>query len=270
MSTPFRFVILAGGQGTRLTLFPRLHKALVPLQNRPAISHILQNVPEDVEVIVSLGNLAEQIRSYLAYVYPDRKITCVPDDTTKGQPGPAMGLRSCQSLLSGPFVFTSVDTILGPGILHAAPTETWLGVDKLKAVTYACASAKLGLTRIEVPPIFIGIAGVANPEDFFQRLGSAAEVTEGFHDYQLKQLPWTDVGADATYLAACGQSTVPLKKDQVTFIDNGRVVKFFADPERAARVAKRGDQFVKGTTQINELMVGYLYVEGLPYSELGD
>ena len=64
-----KFCILTAGRGTRNTNVFGLHKALLPLENKPVISHIIDKVGDGVEIVIALGYNAEQVRSYVAVSY---------------------------------------------------------------------------------------------------------------------------------------------------------------------------------------------------------
>ena len=71
-----KFCILAAGCGTRNDNVSGLHKALLPLENKPVISHIIDRLG-DVEIVIAVGYKSEQIKSYMDLVHSDRTITYV-------------------------------------------------------------------------------------------------------------------------------------------------------------------------------------------------
>ena len=50
-----KFCILAAGIGSRNDNISGLHKALLPLENRPVISHILDKLDESNEIVIAVG-----------------------------------------------------------------------------------------------------------------------------------------------------------------------------------------------------------------------
>ena len=76
----FKFCILAAGKGTRNNNVQGLHKALLPLENKPVISHIIDRLDKKVEIVIAVGYKSEQIKSYLNEVHSDRNITYVDVD----------------------------------------------------------------------------------------------------------------------------------------------------------------------------------------------
>ena len=69
LSYNFKFCILAAGKGTRNNDVDGLHKALLPLENKPIISHIIDKLDTKIEIVIALGYKSEQIKSYLDEVY---------------------------------------------------------------------------------------------------------------------------------------------------------------------------------------------------------
>ena len=65
LSYNFKFCILAAGRGTRNNDVKGLHKALLPLENKPIISHIVDKLDKKVEVVIAVGYKSEQIKAYM-------------------------------------------------------------------------------------------------------------------------------------------------------------------------------------------------------------
>ena len=111
-----KFCILAAGIGSRNNNISGLHKALLPLENKPVISHIIEKV-SDSKIVIAVGYKSEQIKSYVNLVHSDKDITYVNVDNYDGVgSGPGYSLLCCKDELQEPFVFTSVDTLIGDDI----------------------------------------------------------------------------------------------------------------------------------------------------------
>ena len=105
-----KFCILAAGRGTRNNNIVGLHKALLPLENKPVISHIIDRL-SGVEIVIAVGYKSEQIKTYMNLVHPHKNIIYVDVDNFEGVgSGPGYSLLCCKDELQEPFVFTSVDT----------------------------------------------------------------------------------------------------------------------------------------------------------------
>ena len=55
LNNNFKLCILAAGRGTRNSDINGLHKALLPLENKPVISHIIDNFDKEVVIKVKLS-----------------------------------------------------------------------------------------------------------------------------------------------------------------------------------------------------------------------
>ena len=91
-----KFCILAAGRGTRNNNIVGLHKALLPLENKPVISHIIDRL-SDVEIVIAVGYKSEQIKTYMNLVHSDKNITYVDVDNFDGVgSGPGYSLLCCK------------------------------------------------------------------------------------------------------------------------------------------------------------------------------
>ena len=128
----FKFCILAAGEGTRNNDVDGLHKALLPLENRATISHIIDKLDKSIEIVVAVGYKSEQIKTYMDEVHSNRKITYITiDNYNEPGSGPGYSLLSCKDELQCPFIFTSVDTIVKEDTQFNFLGENWLGVSDI-------------------------------------------------------------------------------------------------------------------------------------------
>ena len=57
----YKVCILAGGIGSRMGEFSKtFNKAMIPVQGKPSICHIIEKFPEDVEIVVIVGYKKKQ------------------------------------------------------------------------------------------------------------------------------------------------------------------------------------------------------------------
>lgn len=283
----FKLCLMAAGRGTRNDRFVNLHKALLPLANRPVISHILDCIDPTIEVVITLGHLHDQLRSYIEYVYPDRHFTFIFVDNYDGPgSGPGYSLLQCRTQLNCPFVFTSIDTLFNAKLEQ--PTNDWIGVSKLVRNELA------GYCLVDIGPneyvrklyydpdeclgndVFIGIAGIHNHDDFWfglenkNTINNEHQVINGFTKLRLttKQFIWYDTGTSDKYASTIEYFPPPIttaKKDEVLYIDHGKVVKFFSDSNKIDNRNKRSaalSSCVPSITILSEHMDGYEYVLG--------
>ena len=270
-TSKFKLFIMAAGIGSRNTHYPGLHKGLLPIENIPAISRILQNVAVDVEVVVAVGHLKDQLISYLKFAHSDRKFTFVDQIPYRGEGvGPAHAVLAAKAELDCPFIITTCDTIIPTKVQHTCPTEDWIGVDKISPVTYACILPDTQvLTRVPNYPIYIGVAGIADWKKYISKLEETGskENTDGFSSFKLVPFNWIDSGSDSTYELLNHSVVVPEKPDQAVFLVNNKVVKFWVNPEVAEGVYKVATRLGHDVTKISDNMVGYELVEGTLFTD---
>ncbi len=287
--------ILAAGLGTRVTKYGgALHKALLPLGNRAAISRIIDEFPETARIVVAVGHRAEQIRDYLALAHPDRDIRFVAVDRFAGPgAGPGYSLWCCREQLAEPFVFTACDTLV-PDPLPPLPSGNWIGVHPVDDPARWCtvgrgADGRVDALHYKTPAGshegFVGIAGVADPARFFAALDSArrnggeVQVDAGLEalipsGLDAVPLPWIDVGADDHYDRAVAlhdrNYTFAGKTNDATYRHGDAVIKFFADAGEARRKFARGAAnrgcFADVRRRLGNFL-SYGFVAGVPLSE---
>jgi dTDP-glucose pyrophosphorylase len=257
--------ILAAGTGSRLRFADgALHKALVPVGGRAVISRVMDQFSPDTRFVVALGHQGDQVADYLSIAHPDRSI-----ETVRVQPyvgpgsGPGRSLACCAELLDGPFVLTAVDTLvervpeLGSrswiGVAPVADPERWCTVETAADGTVTALHERLPEPR----PAFVGIAWITRPDLFIAGLsrndgsGPEHQVTPGFEalvrsgtPLEVREVAWQDTGSPDTYARTyalhAGGALPEHDADDVTYVEPPRVIKWFRDPEAAARRIARG------------------------------
>ena len=281
--------LLAAGRGTRNSSVKGLHKALLPLENKPAISHIIDKIPISTEIIIAVGYKSNQIKTYLDEVYPDRNIIFVEvDNYDKQGSGPGYSLLCCESYLNEPFVFTSIDTIIEENYPYIECNYDWIGSAKVEVEQSSkyCLIQKSNrgntLYYGEGTLAYIGIAGVYSYEKFWTNLknkkliNNEYQVTNGFHDlsFQTIECTWYDIGNNDSYnetKKVFSNDVVANKNNEALFIDQKKVVKFFDDTNRIKQRLNRTKYLPKTNVKlINENMYSYDYINGKLLSDLYD
>jgi len=277
---------MAAGRGTRNSRFVNLHKALLPLANRPVISYILDCVDPSIEVVIALGHLQDQLRSYLEYVYPYGNFTFVEVDNYDGSgSGPGHSLLQCREYLNTPFIFTSIDTLFNAKL--ECPEANWLGVaarprSELQGYCLVDVGPNKRVRKLYYDPnesmgneVFIGTAGVHDHETFWANLANKRminnehQVINGFTDLDLvvETFDWQDTGTDDKYKTTLKNYPTPIttpKLDETLYIDHGKVVKFFSNSQIAENRCKRAAvlKAAPKITRLSEHTYGYEYVLG--------
>ena len=82
----YKVFIPSAGLGTRLGEFSKsLNKALVSLDNKPVISHVIEKFPKHVEIIVAVGHKGDMVKNYLQMAHSDRQIKCIDIENYSGE-----------------------------------------------------------------------------------------------------------------------------------------------------------------------------------------
>ena len=292
----FKFCILAAGKGTRNTSIEGLHKSLLPVSNRAAISKILEAVPKKVPIVIAVGYKAQQVMTYCNLVHSDRNIEFIHVENYEGHgSGPGLSLLQCKDSLDCPFIFTSADTLFDtdtPDFI--AVNNNWVGTSRIPAND----SYKYCLVNIEAKDAdrfyfqcntsahaFTGIAGVKDHEDFWKGL-SEKDLIKGEHQVinglgrlkSIKQKPmiWYDTGNIESYTQTKERfpnNVVIEKNNEVIFIDNGWVIKYFSSQKKLDDRVRRCDQlfnYAPSITKVNENMMAYRFIPGKRLSDVYD
>tara|TARA_R110001592_G_scaffold5488_5_gene30229 strand:+ start:278 stop:1840 length:1563 start_codon:yes stop_codon:yes gene_type:complete len=288
----FKFCILAAGRGTRNKTIDGLHKALLPIENKAIISHIIESVPRSVEIVIPLGYKSEQIKSYVNHVFPDRKIQFVDVDNYDGEgSGPGYSLLQCEKYLQCPFIFTSVDTLIEEKDLIDLPECNWVGVSNVDADTSSSYCLVEGNDVVESfyygsgVQAFIGMSGILDYDIFWDSLKNNTnlknehQVLDGFSgldEIRMLDFTWYDLGNDEAYLKTrkeLSDEVVATKNDECIFIERGKVIKYYRDSDKAKKRIDRSNNLVgcvPETYRVNENMLSYDYVEGEMFSNIKD
>ncbi len=215
----YKVCILAAGIGSRMGLFTKtFNKALIPVQGKPAICHIIEKFGKNLETVVAVGHKKETVIDYLSAAYPDRGLNFVEVDKYTGLgTGPGYSLLQCSEHLQSPFIFLSVDTLVREEI--PKPSENWMGLAKVSNTERFCSAKILDSKVIRIDDKvktdnefgFIGLAGIKDYEFFWDELesnqniiGGEIQVSNGLSSLierglNAKTFTWFDVGTPDSY-----------------------------------------------------------------------
>jgi len=286
-----KFCILAAGRGARNNNIVGLHKALLPLENKPVISHIIDRL-DDVEIVIAVGYKSEQIKTYMKLVHSDKNITYVDVDNFDGVgSGPGYSLLCCKDELQEPFVFTSVDTLIGDNINLMSIDENWLGiapVDTDDSLNYCLVEGSKYLDNLYYgvgDRAYIGMAGIYEYKLFWDSLEKHKIIKDeyqvihgfdGLEHMKLINFIWYDTGNNESYAntqRVFSNDVVANKSDEVIFVDNGKVVKYFDDSEKSKQRIER-TKYLNGicpeVSVVNKNMYSYDYIQGELLSNIID
>ena len=128
----YSVLIPSAGLGTRLGVsYKNLNKALVTIDNKPVISHIIEKFPLETKTVIALGHKANLLKDYLKIAHKDRNISFVHIDKYCGV-GSGLGytILQCKKLLQCPFIFSPNDTYVVEDI--PPPNFNWLGFAEIE------------------------------------------------------------------------------------------------------------------------------------------
>ena len=207
--------ILAAGVGSRLENYTEhINKALLPLDNKAIISHLIEKTPIDYDIVVVLGYKGNLVRDYCQAAHPNRNFIFVEVDKYEGEgTGPGYSIKQAKEYLQRPFIWVTADTIITDKL---PPAEyNWLGLYPTGIPElYSTAEVKDGLvinfknkSKSGFTNAFIGLAGVYDYTNFWNNIEDS-EIVSAYYDItkysEVKehQFDWYDVGTVDNYIKA--------------------------------------------------------------------
>jgi choline kinase len=264
------FCILAAGRGSRLgELTASINKALLPVDNKAAISHIIEKVPQDCEIVIAVGYDKEKLTEYCLAAHFDRSFVFVDVDKLDGPgSGPGYSLMCCEKHLQRPFYLCNVDTLIKDE-QYPSLTSNWVGIDFAKdAMPFATVEYDVlthNVIRLldkgqkDLGMAYIGLMGIKDWEVFWERLTLAGTLepefqyidalkslytTEGQAVYpggiSAKRFSWMDTGSVEGYQKAVNwfdmfhTETLGMEKNinELTYKVGDRLIKLCWDSEK--------------------------------------
>lgn len=295
-----KFVILAAGKGSRVgRAGENLHKALLPLDGMAILSHQLKLIPSYADIIVAVGYRAEQIKDYVRLAHPSRakNITfiTVPDwDKESGGPGASL-LAVRDAVGDNDMVYVSCDTLWAHDPNMWLNPNSWAGVAPIPPGTPLSQWCRFTIFNDYITGMFdktmdnphsyafVGLAHI-HAEDL-RKFWCAIEKTHHtsgetrdvvgllplINDRILHahHVEWTDTGTESSYRNAVARVSGYdwTKLDQATYVipDEGRVIKYMANPDHIERRYERGSH-LKAVTPVcitrGSNMLAYTYHPG--------
>ena len=245
-------IIPTVGTGSRMNPFTTdLNKALLPYKNKPILSHIIEQFPKDSKFIIPVGYLSEQIIDFCNLAYADRDIVFVPiSDWISEKSGTGTTLRKC-SFVNKPFWYVPCDTYFDEPVsatedcyfikrVHPALSGHYAMVDldqnhRIKEMRFK--------ERLDSHwwVAFTGLVFIKDFESFFWRLDHSLSSEFVFtipkNSKTAELNSWVDFGNPVSYKEALtnSQKFDFTKKNEMTYICNNRVVKWWLDDSIAEK-----------------------------------
>lgn len=281
-STP-AVLILTAGMGNRLgNLTKEINKALLPINNRAIISHIIDKFPKEYDFVVAIGYKGDSIKEYCEITHPHHKFTFVEIDNVNGiGSGPGYSALKCEPFLKRPFYITTCDCMIDSEIPHL--DGNWLGVyptsypekystvkvDDNQTITDFADKSERGFDLA-----FVGLAGIVDYSTFWLMLGSNmahGEVVSAFKlpkvyspEFKVKKVKWLDTGnLDDLTKTREYFNDVPLSlqknNGEITYNDGGKFIKFCPDTDVLNNRVKRAHKL------LTKIPTGFGYTEHFIY-----
>jgi NDP-sugar pyrophosphorylase family protein len=248
-------IIPTAGLGSRMGNYTKnLNKALLPYKDKPILGHMIEQFPKDTRFIIPLGYLSQQVRDFCAVAYSDRHIEFVEiDDWTSDKSGTGYTLLQCKDVVDGPFWYITCDTYFDQYVIDkvkdndcyfvkTVPTEdTYLYTMFDLNNSFQIRDIKFKEETSSNWRAFTGLMYIYNYTQFFADL-QAHNGTEyipiirrGSDTSVLST--WLDFGSAEQYQTALSKSQKFdfAKKDEITYICNNRVVKWWLDSSVAKK-----------------------------------
>jgi choline kinase len=242
-------IIPTAGTGSRMSNYTKnLNKALLPYKNKPVISHIIDSFPKDTKFIVPIGYLADQIKDFCRIAYADRDIEFVQiDDYLSNKSGTAYTLRHCRDKVTGPFWYVPCDTYFDELVVDKVNESNCYFVKKVPEkdtylYTMFDVDANRRISEItfkkHTPESYEAFTGLMYIHDYIEFFNSLETIDSPELIYSIlvgdkvaKLDTWKDFGDPVKYQTELGKSQKFdfTKKDELTYICNNRVVKWWID-----------------------------------------
>ncbi len=299
MNNKYKVLVTTSGIGSRLGEFTKYtNKSLLRVGKKPAISHIIESYPADIEIVVTLGYFGNQVHDFLTIAYPERKFNFVIVDNFNGEGSSLLHSMLCaKSELNCPFIFHASDTIVLDDIPE--PTFNWNGGFKGKGSSQYTSFDESGnkvasfFDKGHLNPdyLHIGIVGIFDYEIFwnlaektildlnYSNQLSDVDVLKRLlkhRDIQIKSFnKWFDIGnvekmKEAKDFFSDKNFHVLDKVNESVYYVNGYVVKFFSDEQVAKNRVARTFYIPEAVPEIsaaNGSFYKYEFVEGELFSE---
>ena len=250
-------LILAAGYGRRMGQFSRMiPKALIPYDNKPLISHIMEKFDDHTRFVVACGHMGQYIKDYVTAVHKDKDIVFVDiDNYAEGDTGPATTIQACEKYLRGGFMWLACDTLFDFNYKDKLD-HNWIGVhpvDSVIAQDYhwverdgeqllRIANKETSKTAVDA---FVGLM-YAKDDEYLDKLKerSAKQTPEGFEGMDLKVHTirgWKDFGTYEKWeeLSAHLTDVSFPKPNELFYSDNNKIIKFWTETKHAELRVKR-------------------------------
>jgi choline kinase/thiamine kinase-like enzyme len=282
-------LIPCAGTGSRLFEETKyINKALVHLNNKPIITHILEKFSKECQFIIAVGYKSKDLIDYLSIAHSDLDIIIEEIDKYDG-PNSSLGYSLSKTLkhINQPFIFTSCDTLVKDKIPF--PDRDWIGYSKIEdSSNYATINFDDNVTKSlnkklesDSKNAYIGLAGINdyklfkslakdNPKKFFEE-AECYPISKNISSYKPFEFSWFDTGNIPSLNETRRNFTkkklynILEKEEEKIWFTEDKVIKFSNNTEFIKNRVQRAeflDSFIPQIIDVKDNMYSYKFVEG--------
>ncbi len=294
-----KICILTAGKGSRIgDLCKNINKALLPINNKPIISHLIEKFDANDSFVIGLGYKGNQVKDYLKNAHPDRKFTFVNIKNHDGPgSGPGLSLLSCKKYLNEPFVFLPCDCNFLDKFENMAD-KNWMGVSKVP-VSEMKQYCNVLVEKNKVVKIkdkvkcdqhyltYTGLLSINDHVEFWSGLKESAlikkehQVSNGLNrliekkSLYVKKIKWQDMGTLKQFQELQKKADLASisKADEFIFFVNNKVIKYFRDEKiinNRITKSKIKQKYFPKTKKINKNFYSYPFWDGDTFYSCGN
>jgi len=294
----YKVFIPCAGIGSRMGKYTtQMNKTLLTVGYKPVISHLIERIQKDVEIVIALGYRGNHIRDFLTVAYPNRKITFVDVENYEGK-GSGLGhtILCCKDHLQCPFIFASNDTYIVDDLElstenYVGYSETIVGGNQYRSISITGNKLYTLNEKGEYSdnPAYIGVAGIVDYVKFWEYMTSGGEdavkLGESYailkmcesrdFNIQVKKFNWSDCGDQNSFRKLQrlqrhddGIHILEKEDEAIWFID-GSVVKFSVNSEFIKQRVERSmivERMFPEITRHSEHAYAYDKIKGKTFS----
>lgn len=260
-----RLVLLTtSGLGSRLGEITKYtNKSLVRIDDKPAISHIIESYPKNTKFIITLGHFGSHVKQFLEIAYPEKDFIFVNVDNYQG-PGSSLGysILCARDYIDQPFIFNACDSILKD--FNPDNGNYVVGAKKQDYSQYRTFNVTDGVVRkinekgdLKFDYAYAGVCSVENYKRFFEILSDLENNNELSDVHVLNELmkeeqfslieskEWFDIGNSKELLNTrnsfkSSYEVLDKPQESIYFFDD-HVIKFFSDSTISKNRVKRAE-----------------------------
>ena len=260
-----RLVLLTtSGLGSRLGEITKYtNKSLVRIDDKPAISHIIESYPKNTKFIITLGHFGSHVKQFLEIAYPEKDFIFVNVDNYQG-PGSSLGysILCARDYIDQPFIFNACDSILKD--FNPDNGNYVVGAKKQDYSQYRTFNVTDGVVRkinekgdLKFDYAYTGVCSVENYKRFFEILSDLENNNELSDVHVLNELmkeeqfslieskEWFDIGNSKELLNTrnsfkSSYEVLDKPQESIYFFDD-HVIKFFSDSIISKNRVKRAE-----------------------------